>query len=218
MKFDFKRMLYKLEYKYGRYAIHSLMVYVMGATLAVAIFQLATNINVTYYLELYRDFVFRGQIWRLLTFIFIPHSSSVLMLITLYCYYMIGSMLENVWGAFKFNVYYFIGIISVIIGSFIGGYGTISFVNLSLFLVFAYLNPNMQFLLFFVIPIKAKYMAYFSWAMLAVQLLVNSWPVRICIIASMLNFFLFFGKDVVDEIRSFLKFYKQRSNYRKSIK
>lgn len=217
MKLDFKRKMYKLEYKYGRYAIHNLMVYLMGTTLAVAIFQLATNINTAYYLDLYRSAVLSGQIWRIISFIFVPQGSSVLLLISLYCYYMIGTMLEQHWGAFKFNFYYFFGVISVIIGSFIGGYGTITYVNLSLFLVFAYLNPHMQFLLFFVIPVKAKYMAYISWALLAFQFIVNPFAIKVCIFASLLNFFLFFGDEVFGGVKSYFKYYKQRKNWSRSV-
>lgn len=164
----------------------------------------------------------RGQIWRLFTFIFVPPASSVLTLaLALYFYYFIGSTLERVWGTFRFNVYYLCGLLGCMAAGLITGYGSNDYLNLSLFLAFAYLFPNHEVLLFFIIPIKMKYLAYLDWALFAISLIFGSWASRAAVIASLINFFLFFGPDIWYQIkmrrgnatqRNFRKYYRNNRN------
>ena len=215
---NFKRNIYRLEYKYGRYAIHNLMAYVTSTMLVVYLFQMISNYPLFLHLTLSRDALFSGEIWRLITFIFVPpNSSPFFLLISLYFYYMMGSALERQWGAFKFNIYYLIGILGIIIAALIGGYGSVTFLNLSMFLVFAHLFPNVEFLLFFIIPVKAKYMGYFSWALLLFQFIFSGFSQKLVILFSLLNFFLFFGEDFFDNIKKELKYRKTRQNYKRSM-
>ena len=216
---NFRRSIYRLEYKFGRYAIHNLMAYITSTMLVVYIFQMITNFPLSNYLMLIRHYLFQGEIWRLITFVFVPPSSSnpFFLLISLYFYYMMGSSLERQWGAFKFNVYYLIGVVGIIIASLIGGFGSATFLNLSMFLVFAHLFPDTEFLLFFILPIKAKYMGYISWGLLLFQFIFSPFSQKLTIIFSLLNFILFFGDDFFKGIKEELKYRKTRQNYRRSM-
>ena len=116
-----------------------------------------------------------GEVWRLFTFVFIPQSTSPLgLVLTLYFYYLIGNTLENTWGDFQFNVYYLCGMLGAILAAALTGYGTSYYINLSLFFAFAMLYPDFQVLLFFIIPIKMKYMALFSGALCLIDLLMEA--------------------------------------------
>lgn len=212
----------KLERKYGRLGIPNLMLYIVTTMLFVTIFDVVLGFPLSSYLSLNRALVFRGQVWRLFTFIFIPPSSSVLTLVlALYFYYFIGSNLENIWGTFRFNVYYLFGLLGCMIAGLITGYGSNDYLNLSLFLAFAYLFPNHEVLLFFIIPIKMKYLAYLDWALFAISFLFGSWATRAAILASLINFFIFFGPDIWHTIkmrrgndvqRNFRKYYRNNRN------
>lgn len=149
--------------------------------------------------------VLHGQIWRLVTFIILPPDyGSVLFLgIALYMYYAIGTALENAWGAFRFNLYYFSGILfnilAIIIIYLITGESYpigITYLNDSLFLAFAALFPNVQFLLFFIIPIKVKYLGIIYGAVTLYSIYKNfiygNYFISIAIVVSMLNFLIFF--------------------------
>ncbi len=207
--------LYKLERKFGRYGIPNLMLYIVTTMLFVAIFDIVLGIPLSSYFSLNRAAIAGGQVWRLITFIVVPPASSVLTLaISLYFYYFIGSSLENIWGTFRFNVYYLLGMLGCIAAGLITGYGTNSYLNLSLFLAFAQLFPEERVLLFFIIPIKIKYLAYIDWALFAVSLIFGSWSTRAAIIASLVNFFIFFGPDIFDSLRSRRKTPTQR-NFRR---
>ncbi len=115
---------------------------------------------------------------------------------TLYFYYLIGTALENRWGSRRFNLYYLIGILGADLGGMLTGYGTSHYLNLSLFLAFACLYPDFEILLFFVLPVKIKYIAYLDAAYLAYRLFFLSWAGRGSVLLSFLPFFLFFGEDL----------------------
>lgn len=157
----------KLERKFGRYAINNLMLYItIFYIVGYALNMLSPGFYSTY-LSLDVSAILRGQVWRLVTFIIEPLPISLIFLVfALHLYYMIGQNLEAQWGAFRFNLYFFSGVLFHIIAAFIvyfvTGYslaiGT-GYLNLSLFFAFAMLYPNVEFLVFFIIPVKVKYLA-----------------------------------------------------------
>ena len=235
-------ILNKLERKFGRYYISNLMLYiVIGTGIVFAFWFLFPDIPLMSYLTFDRNAILHGQIWRIVTFIFVPESGNpISMVFWLYLYWMFGSNLESYWGSFRFNVYYFSGALFSVIAVFITGYATNQYLNLSLFLAMAILSPNMELLLFFFIPVKMKWLAWIDVAFLvynfipvsvivyAVQThlpfayllgLMNSyWGVRLLIIISLLNLALFFGGDFWGKIRDRFKYRKVRKNFKKNIK
>lgn len=213
------KWLNKLERKFGRYAIPNLMYYIIGVTMAVYIVQYILNISLFYYLAFIPSFIMKGQIWRIITFIFIPPASSIITIaFVMYFYYMMGSTLESEWGTFKFNIYYLFGMIGTIIAAFLTGAGTSVYLNLSLFLAFAYLFPDMEILLFFILPIKVKWIAYLDWAYFIFSLIFGTMSIRIATIASLINFFIFFGGDFINYIKNQKKYGATRRNFKREMK
>ena len=163
--YSMNNWLDKLERKFGRYAIPNLMYYIIILYAAGFVLNLVNPSFYYQYLSLNASAILHGQIWRIVTFIIQPPSTSLIFIIfALYLYFMIGQQLERAWGAFRFNLYFFSGMIFHVIAAIIAYLLTgISFqmdtwyLNMSLFFAFAALYPDLQFLLFFVIPIKAKY-------------------------------------------------------------
>ena len=235
-------ILNKLERKFGRFYISNLMLYIVIGTGIVFAFEfLFPDLPISYLLTFDRNAIFHGQIWRIISFIFIPESGNpISMLFWLYLYWMFGSSLESYWGSFRFNVYYFSGVLLAVIAGLITGYATNHYLNLSLFLAMAMLNPNMELMLFFFIPVKMKWLAWIDVALLVydfipvwaityavsaklpfgafLQLLGMNWNVRLLIIISLLNIALFFGGDFYRKIRDRFKYRKVRKNFKKNIK
>ena len=213
-------LLNKLERKFGRYYISNLMLYIVIGTGIVFAFQyLFSEIPLRDFLSFSKFAIMHGQIWRIISFIFIPESGSpISMVFWLYLYWMIGSSLEDYWGGFNFNVYYFSGVLFAIIGGFITGYATVYCLNLSLFLAMAAVNPNMQLLLFFFLPVKMKWLAWLDAAYLIYLFIINSWSVRLIILFSLLNFLLFFGGDFLRLVHHKIKFRKIRSSFKNKNK
>lgn len=162
------RWLEKMERRFGRYAIPNLMYYIIILYALGFVVEVAFPGLYAQYLALNAAAIMRGEIWRIFTFIIQPPTGSLLFIFfSLYLYYMIGKMLEYQWGAFKFNMYFFSGLILhvlVCIAIYLVTGNNLSYetmyLNMSLFFAFAALFPDVQFLLFFIIPIKCKYLGY----------------------------------------------------------
>ncbi len=210
------KWVYRLERKFGRYYIPRLMlVIIVGQAMVFLASQLSPAIQLMNRLSLFWPEVMRGEVWRLVTFIFIPQTTSPFgLILSLYFYYLIGNTLENTWGGFRFNVYYLCGMLGAIFAAAVTGYGTGYYINLSLFFAFAMLYPDFGVLLFFIIPVKMKYLALVSGALCLIDLLFGSWSARAAIVLSLANFLLFFGGDFLDTLRRQLRYSRTRRAWR----
>lgn len=189
--------LNKLERKIAKFAIHNLMYYIVILTGLVFVLRMVFGFEFLNRLYFSPELILQGEVWRVLTFLFIPPSDSVIwILFALYFYYMIGGSLEQQWGTPKFNLYYVIGALGTIVASLLtGSIGTPTYLNLSLFLAFAHLFPNFQVLLFLIIPVKMKYLAYLNWFFFAYTIVMGTMSQRIGAVVALANFFLFFFGD-----------------------
>ena len=216
------RIHFNLERKLRRYAISDLMKYIVigqGIVFALLYIWPTLGYQLYYLITLTRTGLMRGQIWRLVTFVFVPPSSSpIFILFALYFYYMIGVGLENQWGKVKFNLYYLVGMLGSIIAALITGYADNTFLNLSLFFAYAALYPDEQVLLFMILPIKMKYLALVDAALYLYYFIVGTASTRITIVLCLLNVALFLGGDIINTIRRESKYWKTRYNFRKAMR
>lgn len=217
-------LLGRMERKFGRYSIKNLMLYITALNCAVALLsivlsQTEAGAALMMNLELIPSLVMKGQVWRLVTFLFVPPTTSpIWLLFTLYFYYMVGNTLEHEWGSFKFNLYYLIGVLGTIGAAFLtGAPGTSMFLNLSLIFAFSYLFPNYQILIFFFIPIKMKYLSI-AYAVLLIYMFGGNLLFGLITVGgSVLNFLLFFGKDIVIRLATGRKAFYNRRSYAAKI-
>ncbi|MCI8659653.1 MAG: hypothetical protein HFG54_05340 [Lachnospiraceae bacterium] len=204
------KFFYAFERKYNRYAIPNLMYYIVilyAVGLAVYV------VNPMMYWSIYGNYlcldaraILHGQIWRLLTFLIYPPSfgmfrftSIFLGIIALFMYHSLGQTLENVWGSFRFNVFFFMGMLAqglaCLIGYVVFGQEwmlTTGFLNSSIFLAFAMYFPDVQFLLFFVLPVKAKWLAVAECAVYLYSFVFGTNADRCELIVSLANILVFF--------------------------
>jgi len=210
----------KLERKLGKFAIRNLMAYIVGITgIVFALSYYDKSGFVINKLMLIPALVLKGEVWRLITYIFIPPSLSLIwILFTLYFYYMVGNALEHEWGSFRFNIFYLIGMIGTTIAAFITGYGATSlYLNLSLFLAFAKIYPDYELLMFFIIPVKMKYLAMLEWVFIAFTVITGDMSTRIIAVVSILNYFLFFGRDILERSKSGRQTYNNRRRFQSEL-
>ena len=183
--------------------IANLMLYIALGNALVYLMSLIDRTNTLYYILCFdRDAILQGQVWRLVTYALTFDSGNILYTaIALVCYYSLGRAIENVWGTLKFNLFYLTGILMMDIYCMIfGGYATAGYLNLSLFLAYATMYPDAQFLLMFIIPVKAWIFALLDLALVIIGLLGNPFPYNLFSVISLANYFLFFGKDVLNVI------------------
>lgn len=194
-------ILDKLERKMPWAAFPNLNLYMVAIFLLGLIINMMNPYFYSIHLSLNVGAILKGEVWRLFTFIFFPISTGhiVLSLLMIYVYYAITKTLVQMWGTFKFNVYLFIGYISQILGAFIVylvmGQNVIFYpiyTTFSLIMAFALSFPDAYFLIYFLIPIKAKVFAYIEIAIYVINFLFATLPDRIAILCSALNVFVFF--------------------------
>ena len=196
--------LNKLERKFGRYAIHNLTLYLIGGyIIGFGVYMFVPNLLNLLTLE--PAYILHGQIWRIISWVLIPPSGNIFTTVIMMLFdYSLGTALERTWGAFRYNVYIFSGILFTVIGAFLlylivgvdaVGYGVFFstyYINMSIFLAFAVSYPDMEVLLYFILPIKMKWMALVYAALTIYDLVRGNLFTRIAIIASLLNFIVFF--------------------------
>lgn len=200
---DLRKRFNRFCYKHRGKGIPNLMLYICLGNALVYLMTVTTNNYALYdLLSFDRTSILQGQIWRLVTFPFTVYYGNILLgLISLVCYYSLGRAMENHWGTFKFNLFYLCGMVMMDIFCLLfGGQASASYLNLSLFLSYATLYPNTQFLFLYIIPVKAWIFALMDLALVLWGLIVYPWPENLFSVISLANYFLFFGKDVLNVI------------------
>ena len=191
--------------------IPNLMLYISIGNVVVLLLDMFSQYTFSFWLRLIPGAVFQGQIWRLVTFLFVPVNENLLwFVITVLLYYSIGTSLERTWGTTKFTVYYLLGAaMNLVVGLVMGLLGfawmetaNMYYLNMSLFLAYATLYPDAAFTLYFIIPVKAKWLAWADGVFLALavvrSLLDRNIPMALMPILAVLNYLLFFWSDLME--------------------
>ena len=187
--------------------IPNLMLYIAVGSAIVYFMSMADRNDVLYYALCFdRSLILQGQVWRLFTYVFAYDAGNILItMVGLLCYFSLGRAMENIWGTFRFNLFYFTGVILMdVFCMLIGGQANVQYLNMSLFLGYATLYPNAGFLLFFIIPVKAWIFALVDLALTVIDVVnltaYGLFPYSLFPLVALGNYFLFFGKDVVNVI------------------
>ena len=214
-------------YKYNIPPIMKYLVFAMGGVFVLDLLMVmttayTTHFNLISYLTLDIPMVLQGQVWRLVTWLIVPNQDNILwMALSLYFYYFIGTALENRWGARRFLIFFVIGAIANIAAAFLShvitgyGFGVNTYLYFSLFLAFAALYPDMQFMLFFVLPIKAKWLAAVDLVYFLIAIVMGGTILRLAAIASLVNILLFFGEDIWQSGRRMYFQWQRRRQFRR---
>ena len=148
-----------------------------------------------------------GQIWRVITFVFVPFSGGgpLSVILGIYFTWFIGTALEKEWGDFRFNLYLLLGMLGAVLACLCTGWADTYCLSLSLLLAFAMLYPEVQVLLFFVIPIKVKYFGLFAGALWAFSFLMATPLGKVNYLLGMLGFVVFFGPQAGRSVRAWVR-------------
>lgn len=232
--------LTKLERKYGKFAIPNLTVILVVCFIVGYMIQIFAP-DAIEIINLNPEKIMHGQIYRLITWIFMPPgAASILVIITLMFYFHVGRTLENAWGDFRYTMYILSGILFTDIGvvgtylvmqllgqaelaRFFAAYSDTStyYLCMSMFLAYAFMFPDMQVLLYMFIPIRVKWLGYLDIAYLILAILsygmMGYYPGMVTVIMSVLNFILFYflmkGKTRVSAAHR-----KRKKTYKKEVR
>lgn len=192
-------MLDTLEKKLQRYAVPNVTLYLIIGQALFFVFALSGGFILDQ-VALIPALVLAGEWWRLLTFLFIPPlTNPIFAFFAWYLFYLMGSALEGRWGIVRYNLFLLIGYIVTVLVSFLMPFSpaTNIFIGGSVFLAFAWLYPDFELHIFFIIPVRIKWLALLTWIGYGYTLLTASWDIRLLLLASIGNFLLFFGRDIL---------------------
>ena len=217
--------------KHRGFGIQRLMLYIVIISAGVLVALMASGGEFFRFLFFDPHMILRGEIWRLITWIFIPVNSNPLWAaVALYFYYMIGSTLEREWGAGKFTIYYVFGILLNAIYGFVMYFAfrmpvalTPTFLNFSMLFAFATLFPDFTIRLFFIIPLKVKWLALFNAVFFAVSIIQGIWTgdffQALLPVVAILNYILICGDELLSYIRPLkVRTSPQVVNFKKAAK
>ena len=216
-------LLDRLQRRFGRFAIPNLTMFLIAGQAALYIASLLPQGVSLDRVALDPAKVMQGEVWRLVTFLFTPPATGPLFVLFYFMlFHLFGTTLEQQWGVFKYNLFLFVGWIANVAAAF-AGYAILrqqwwfgdnnqllqlvsitasnAFLYGSLFLAFARLYPDFTLNLFFVLPIRIKWLALLAWLGYGYMLIRGDWMARMLIIATVLNYLLFFGPEHWRELR-----------------
>jgi membrane associated rhomboid family serine protease len=213
-------------YRHRNKGIPNLMLYIsLGTALVFLMSYFARNYFLYSVLCFDRELILRGQVWRLITYPLTYSAGSLLFtMISLVCYWSLGKAMENVWGTCRFNLYYLCGILMMDVFCMIfGGRADAAYLNLSLMLGYATMYPNAQFLVMFIIPVRAWVFGVLYLAFSLIGLITDPFPVNLFSVICFANYFLFFGKDVANVLpmswrTNFLRLFRKRKSVKSASK
>lgn len=202
-------LLDKLERRIGFIAIPGLMRIVVMLTALVCVLAFA-NREFLSMLDLNPAAIRRGEVWRLLTYLFIPSSpvtpgsllSPLWAVVALWFLWFIGDGLERAWGAFRLTLYFIVGMIGTTVAAFVfGAQFSNTMLAASLFFAFAWFYPDEIIYVMFILPVKIKWLAWISAAFLLFGFITGSISYRMALIAAFANYFVFFGPELFFQVR-----------------
>jgi membrane associated rhomboid family serine protease len=197
-----EQFLNSLERRFGKYAFDNLTLVLVTAQAAALVLSLARP-GFAALLVLDPAYVRAGQYWRLISYLFLPASFEPLWaLFALYWLYTMGTALEGQWGAFKYQLYWFVGTLLTALGAFVFDVpATNTYLLMSLFLAFATLWPTYEIRIFFVIPVQVRWLALLDALIICMSIGAADGFGKLVPLLAIGNYFLFFGAHLVALLR-----------------
>lgn len=218
------RWVDRLERRWGRYAIPNLMnLIILGqAVMWMVVMFLSTAPMQLFLLD--RNALLHGQLWRLVTFLFMPSLGDLLranpfsFALFLYMYWWIGNALARAWGDFRFQVFIAAGMAGAWLSCLFAGYADTSGLFMSLFFAYAWMWPEQQILFMFILPVKAKWLGWAAAVMWVLDFLGGIFATRLTLLFGLAGFLLFFGRELWDWAFGAIDSYKRRRDWQNKWK
>jgi hypothetical protein len=215
------RWINALERRFGYLAIPGLLRIIVALN-AVVFLVLVQKPEFRAWIDLDPERVLRGEVWRLVSFVFIPRFSVgtqvgwIWEFVYLSFLWLMGEGLEQAWGCFKLNLFYLLGLVLTSLAAFcLGAAGATGvFLNLSVVFAFATLFPNYPVLLFLVVPVRMKWIAIFAFVAVLPLLLFGAPAIRLTILVSWINYGVFFGADWMAYFRQNSRIVQRQQQFR----
>ena len=199
-------LLDKMEHRFSRFAIPGLLRYVVALNALVYIL-IRMNPSFGDLLVLNPALILHGEVWRLVTYIFIPQFGGLLpewFNAAMYMVFLwwVGNGIEHAIGSFRLNLYYLLGMAGVTVAAFFTGSGySALMLNTSLLFAFAQFYPDEIIFVFYILPAKVKWLAWLSAALIVYHIPSGGLTYVVTVAISLANFLVFFGPEMYRSAR-----------------
>jgi len=202
-------LLTRLERLLGRFAIANLSLYLVAGQVLFWGLAVLSGFNLER-IALLPAAVFAGEVWRVVTYLLLPPGANtgafsvVMTAFAWYLFYLMGTALEHYWGVFRYNAFIGLGWLLTTAAAFVtpNVYASNLFLGGSVFLAFAQLNPDFELLIFFLLPVRIKWLALLQWLYYGYVMIAGGWAARLAVLAAAGNFLVFFAGDIVGRART----------------
>jgi hypothetical protein len=153
-------------------------------------------------LEFDRAAIFSGEVWRLVTFLFsssgfggIGAMGAIFFFFMIMIAFMMSDAIEGAWGVFRTSLFYYCGILGLIVANLVFPHtmqGSGFLLYGAAFFAFATLFPRVEFLLFFILPVQVRVLAWIKAGVLVLGVLGNFWLLPFFLLAYA-NYLVFAG-------------------------
>ena len=195
----------RAEHRFGHLAIPNLVRVIAGLNGLAFLLYRMVNPHLVEVLGLDPQAIMRGEVWRLVTYIFIPSIGSpvtdwLFELLWIWWLWWIGDGLESALGSFRVNVFVFLGMAGITAAAFFTGSGFAAMMlDSSLFFAFARFYPEEVIYLMMLVPVKVKWLAWVGGLFLVLGFMANGWGYRFTLLAAFANYFIFFGREIFQD-------------------
>ncbi|MDQ2867535.1 MAG: rhomboid family intramembrane serine protease [Verrucomicrobiota bacterium] len=210
----------KLERRVGFIAVPGLLRYVAALT-ALTFILYKFQPTFLQFVDLDRAAILRGEVWRLVTYIFIPALGSLLPVpdwfnaafMVLFLIW-VGDRLEDAWGSFRLTLFFLVGMAGTTVAAFVfdASFSNAMLIS-SIFFAFARFFPDVIIYFAYLIPLKVKWIAWGYAAILALQFVVGSLSAKAAILVAFANYFLFFGRDIFNDAKHRRRVRERRTRF-----
>ena len=215
-----------------RLGIPNLMRFIVAANAAIYLLSIFDRSGLLLqFLMMDAQAVLHGQVWRLVTYALAPTSGGFWLIVSLFFYYWLGSTLEQLWGSAKFTIYYLSGVLltalAAILAYFIDGVSLpilgASYVNTALFFAYALTYPDTIINIYFIIPIKMKWLAILEAVLYALSVIqsiaAGYWGMALLPVVALLNLLIFFSPDFQQRVdRARVRRRPEAVQFRRAVK
>jgi hypothetical protein len=206
-------LLDRLEKQFGPRAIAGVITSIIAIQVALYLLNLLqldlrlANQSIRELVGLVPARVLDGELWRLVSFLFEPpETHPIWAFFYWYLLYFFANTLEQHWGPFRLNLYIFIGwlatvLVAMLVPALRDEPVTNAYLYTSLFLAFAQLYPDFELYIFFVLPVKVKWLALIIWIGFGLSVSNGGWPAFWVAAGTVADFLLFFGAQIANRAR-----------------
>jgi hypothetical protein len=180
------------------------------------------NRNMVAMLDFDRAKILSGEVWRLFTFLLVPMGMRAFsplgvffLFFAVQIAFMVSDSLEEAWGTTRTTLYILVGWMGLLISQFVFVPFSLAsglLLYSSMFFAFATLYPRVELMLFFILPVQVRILAWLQ-AIVLLLMILTSPSALVLVFPAMLPYLLWVLPDFIHGRKSLVKAAHRRRKF-----